>query len=176
VSLAADAQGLQSRYRRTRAFRASRAFRRDRRNGRPEDRSRRSPRPHPADLHRRDTGRPRKRAADEGSGDAGARRAFETLRRQKAAEVLLAYEPVWAIGENGIPATADYADARQAEIIAVAARGARPPIPCLYGGSVNPQNCEELISSPNIDGLFIGRSAWNVEGYIDILEKCTAKL
>src|SRR5690606_35390266 len=39
---------------------------------------------------------------------------------QKSAEILLAYEPIWAIGENGIPASADYADARQAEIIAVA--------------------------------------------------------
>lgn len=95
---------------------------------------------------------------------------------QKSAEILLAYEPVWAIGEKGIPATADYADARQAEIIAVAEAALGRKIPCLYGGSVNPQNCEELISSPHIDGLFIGRSAWNVEGYLDILAKCAAKL
>lgn len=95
---------------------------------------------------------------------------------QKSAEILLAYEPVWAIGEKGIPATADYADARQSEIIAVAETVLGRKIPCLYGGSVNPQNCEELISSPHIDGLFIGRSAWNVEGYLDILAKCAAKL
>lgn len=95
---------------------------------------------------------------------------------QKSAEILLAYEPVWAIGERGIPATADYADARQAEIIAVAEAVLGRKIPCLYGGSVNPQNCEELISSPHIDGLFIGRSAWNVEGYLDILAKCATKL
>ncbi|MDR9781163.1 triose-phosphate isomerase [Rhizobium redzepovicii] len=95
---------------------------------------------------------------------------------QKAAEILLAYEPVWAIGEKGIPATADYADARQSEIIAVAEAVLGRKIPCLYGGSVNPQNCEELISSPHIDGLFIGRSAWNVEGYLDILARCAAKL
>jgi L-erythrulose 1-phosphate isomerase len=95
---------------------------------------------------------------------------------QKSAEILLAYEPVWAIGEKGIPATADYADARQAEIIAVAEAVLGRKIPCLYGGSVNPQNCEELISSPHIDGLFIGRSAWHVEGYLDILAKCAAKL
>ena len=49
-------------------------------------------------------------------------------------------------------------------------------VPCLYGGSVNPQNCEELISCPHVDGLFIGRSAWNVAGYLDILAKCAAKL
>ncbi|MBB3978197.1 triosephosphate isomerase [Rhizobium azooxidifex] len=95
---------------------------------------------------------------------------------QKAAEILLAYEPVWAIGEKGIPATSDYADTRHAEIIAVAEQVLGRRIPCLYGGSVNPGNCEELIACPHIDGLFIGRSAWNVEGYLDILGKCAAKL
>ncbi len=95
---------------------------------------------------------------------------------QKQAQILLAYEPVWAIGEKGIPAEPSYADARQAEIIAVAQKVLGRKIPCLYGGSVNPQNCEELISCPNVDGLFIGRSAWNVEGYLDILAKCAVKL
>jgi triosephosphate isomerase len=95
---------------------------------------------------------------------------------QKSAPILLAYEPVWAIGVNGIPATSDYADDRQAEIIAVAQDVLGRNVPCLYGGSVNPQNCEELIQCPHIDGLFIGRSAWNVEGYLDILAKCAAKI
>lgn len=92
------------------------------------------------------------------------------------AEILLAYEPVWAIGVNGIPATSDYADARQAEIIAVAQDVLGRKVPCLYGGSVNPGNCEELIQCPHIHGLFIGRSAWNVEGYLDILAKCATKI
>ncbi|MDO6730898.1 triose-phosphate isomerase [Marinovum sp. 2_MG-2023] len=95
---------------------------------------------------------------------------------QKTAEILLAYEPVWAIGENGIPATSDYADARQAEIIAVANDMLGRPLPCLYGGSVNPDNCQDLITCPHIDGLFIGRSAWNVEGYLDILDRCAAAI
>lgn len=95
---------------------------------------------------------------------------------QKQAEILLAYEPVWAIGEKGIPATADYADARHAEIAEVAEKILGRRIPCLYGGSVNPQNCEELIACPNIDGLFIGRSAWKVEGYLDILARCAATI
>jgi triosephosphate isomerase len=95
---------------------------------------------------------------------------------QKSAQILLAYEPVWAIGVNGIPATSDYADARQAEIVAVAENMLGRRVPCLYGGSVNPGNCEELISCPHIDGLFIGRSAWNVAGYLDILAKCAARI
>ncbi len=67
-------------------------------------------------------------------------------------------------------------DQKQAEIIAVAESMLGRRVPCLYGGSVNPGNCEELIACPHIDGLFIGRSAWNVEGYFDILAKCAAKI
>jgi triosephosphate isomerase len=121
--------------------------------------------------------------ADRESGDADAvlaqqvRGALGKLQgAQKEAEILLAYEPVWAIGEKGIPATADYADARHAEIAKVAENILSRRIPCLYGGSVNPQNCEELIACPNIDGLFIGRSAWKVEGYLDILARCAATI
>ncbi len=103
------------------------------------------------------------------------RAAFAHLTpAQKSAPVLLAYEPVWAIGDGGIPATSGYADARQGEIIAVAKELLGRPVPCLYGGSVNPDNCEELIQCPHIDGLFIGRSAWNVDGYLNILAKCAA--
>lgn len=92
----------------------------------------------------------------------------------KLATILLAYEPVWAIGVNGIPATADYADSCHASIAEVAAGVLGRPAPVLYGGGVNPQNCEELITQPHIDGLFIGRSAWAVEGYLDILRRVAA--
>lgn len=109
--------------------------------------------------------------------EAQVRAALGNLSNgQKQTEILLAYEPVWAIGVNGVPATSDYADARQAEIIAVAEDVLNRRIPCLYGGSVNPGNCEELISCPHVDGLFIGRSAWEVEGYLDILARCSSKL
>lgn len=95
---------------------------------------------------------------------------------QRKATILLAYEPVWAIGEHGIPATSEYADARQREIIAVAKSVLGRRVPCLYGGSVNPGNCAELIACPHIDGLFIGRSAWEPAGYLDILERCAKAL
>ncbi|MCR9134546.1 MAG: triose-phosphate isomerase [Alphaproteobacteria bacterium] len=91
-------------------------------------------------------------------------------------QVMLAYEPVWAIGDGGIPASAEYAEARQAEIVSVAGDMLGRRIPCLYGGSVNPENCEVLIQCPHIDGLFVGRSAWQVEGYLHILDKCAAVL
>jgi len=92
---------------------------------------------------------------------------------QRGSPILLAYEPVWAIGSNGIPATSDYANARQAEIAEVAAQVLGRSVPCLYGGSVNPENCQELIACAHIDGLFIGRSAWQFDGYLDILKRCS---
>ena len=102
------------------------------------------------------------------SADAGP-----SARRPR---VLFAYEPVWAIGEGGTPATSGYADARQARIKAIAAGilGAAPP--CLYGGSVNAGNCVELIGREHVDGLFIGRAAWDAAGYLDILARCAAAL
>jgi len=122
-------------------------------------------------------------AEDKASGRADevlekeVRGALATLSpNQFAAPILLAYEPVWAIGEHGVPASADYADARQARIISVAQSVLGRRIPCLYGGSVNPGNCAELATSPHVDGLFIGRSAWNVAGYLDILARVGAVL
>lgn len=121
--------------------------------------------------------------ADKDSGRASEVLARETRgalsklsAEQKRAEILFAYEPVWAIGEKGAPASPEYADARQAEIVATAAAilGRRPP--CLYGGSVNPGNCADLIRMPHVDGLFIGRSAWAPEGYLDILGRAAAAI
>ncbi|MBZ9754318.1 triose-phosphate isomerase [Mesorhizobium sp. ESP6-5] len=94
----------------------------------------------------------------------------------RGAKILFAYEPVWAIGDKGIPASSDYADKQQALIKKVAG-GLLPSVPpVLYGGSVNPGNAAELIAQPNIDGLFIGRSAWQAEGYIDILRRASAAI
>jgi L-erythrulose 1-phosphate isomerase len=90
---------------------------------------------------------------------------------EKQADILIAYEPVWAIGVNGIPATMDYANARHERIAAVVRANVGRRLPLLYGGSVNPANCAELVGQAHIDGLFIGRSAWSVEGYLDILER-----
>lgn len=114
--------------------------------------------------------------------------ADDVLRRQvekalglvaekaKPAPILLAYEPVWAIGVNGIPATASYACERHGRIAEIAKGVLGRSVPVLYGGSVNPQNCDELISQAHIGGLFIGRSAWSVEGYLDILRRASAAI
>jgi triosephosphate isomerase len=94
----------------------------------------------------------------------------------RSAAVLFAYEPVWAIGEKGMPASADYADSQQAFIRAVAGRYLAASPPVLYGGSVNAANCAELIGQPNVDGLFIGRAAWRAKDYMDIIERVLAAM
>jgi triosephosphate isomerase len=92
-----------------------------------------------------------------------------------SAQILFAYEPVWAIGEKGIPATSGYANLQHA-LIKDVANEILPTAPkVLYGGSVNPTNSTELTAQPCIDGLFIGRSAWQAENYIAILQLATKR-
>lgn len=44
-------------------------------------------------------------------------------------------------------------------------------IPVLYGGSVNPGNANELIVQPSIDGLFVGRAAWQAEKFDKLIRE-----
>lgn len=96
--------------------------------------------------------------------------------------IWVAYEPVWAIGVNGKPASTEYAQEKHRvirhtleEIFGEA--GAR--IPLLYGGSVNPGNAKELIIQRDIDGLFVGRSAWDADKFNtlirDAIDACRAE-
>lgn len=84
--------------------------------------------------------------------------------------LVFAYEPVWAIGESGIPASSPYAERQHALIKRVAAEIIGAPPRVLYGGSVSVENAADLVVRPGIDGLFIGRAAWPVEDYIQILK------
>ena len=93
-----------------------------------------------------------------------------------ALPILFAYEPVWAIGAGGVPASATYAGKQQRLIKEIAASVLPSAPPVLYGGSVNPGNAAELIVEPGIDGLFIGRSAWQAEGYLDIIRQAASAL
>ncbi|UGA52937.1 MULTISPECIES: triose-phosphate isomerase [Dickeya] len=95
--------------------------------------------------------------------------ALAGLERAQVEQVIIAYEPVWAIGDGGTPATAGEAQAihralRQALADAYGAATAEN-VTLLYGGSVNQHNSPELIQCPDIDGLFIGRSAWDAEDF-----------
>jgi triosephosphate isomerase len=93
--------------------------------------------------------------------------------RDLQGRVLIAYEPVWSIGEGGTPADPYFANAQHRRIKAVTEELIGKELPVLYGGSVNPKNCEDLAAQQHIDGLFIGRSAWSPAGFIGIVEQVT---
>ncbi len=85
---------------------------------------------------------------------------------------LLAYEPVWAIGDGGSPATPEYAQWIHRCLRAALPRTADgQPVPVLYGGSVNEDNCTDLAALPEVSGLFIGRAAWDADGFLRIVSK-----
>ena len=101
--------------------------------------------------------------------EAQVRAALERARAD--AELWLAYEPVWAIGEQGRPATPEQADEMHAMIRATAVDvlgAAGADIPVLYGGSVNADNAAGFMSAPSVSGLFVGRAAWTVGGLLAV--------
>ena len=104
------------------------------------------------------------------------RAALSHIGKAAAGKVIFAYEPVWSIGEGGIPADPDFANQQHKHIKAVAAAETGAALPVLYGGSVNPQNCCALCRRSHIDGLFIGRAAWNAAGFIGIVEAVISNL
>jgi triosephosphate isomerase len=102
--------------------------------------------------------------------------ALKYVGKKAPGRVVIAYEPVWSIGEGGIPADPDFANEQHGKLKALTADLAGEALPILYGGSVNPQNCVALANRSHIDGLFIGRSAWDAPGYIGIIEAVTKSL
>lgn len=93
---------------------------------------------------------------------------FYGVSLEECKNIWVAYEPVWSIGVNGTPASADYAEAMHKEIKTALYEifGEKAEeIPVLYGGSVNPGNAESLIVQPSIDGLFVGRAAWDADKF-----------
>ena len=99
--------------------------------------------------------------------------AFDGLSAEQAAGCILAYEPVWAIGEGATPASPDDANNMLGAVRARlgqrfgAETGWRTRL--LYGGSINAGNALGLLHGKNVDGLFIGRAAWSCERFIEIL-------
>ena len=93
---------------------------------------------------------------------------FADVRPEEAGRLWVAYEPVWAIGVNGKPITVTYADemltAIRKELLSIFGT-AGEEVPVFYGGSVNPSNAVPLSRCRDINGLFIGRSAWDADNF-----------
>lgn len=102
------------------------------------------------------------------------RGAFTDITTDQARKVVLAYEPIWAIG-TGLTATPEAADA----IIKTAIRDVlrdlydnetAQAIRVQYGGSVKPDNMASFIVMPNIDGALVGGASLNVDSFSAIVK------
>lgn len=86
-------------------------------------------------------------------------------------QIVLAYEPVWAIG-TGETATAEQAQEMHAYIRKTIAdqydQGIADQVSVLYGGSVKPNNASEIFSKPDVDGGLIGGASLNAEDFSGI--------
>lgn len=114
--------------------------------------------------------------------DAGQAEEVVTTQVQKglvgveideASDLVIAYEPVWAIG-TGRTATPEDAQAMQAHIRAILAERyggeLAGGIRILYGGSVKPTNVDDLMAQPDIDGALVGGASLQVESFARIVK------
>ncbi len=94
------------------------------------------------------------------------------LSAEDFSKLILAYEPVWAIG-TGKTATADQAEEMHAYIRGVIAKkyGDKVADDCtiLYGGSCKPSNAKELFAKPDVDGGLIGGASLQCESFMGIV-------
>jgi triosephosphate isomerase (TIM) len=93
------------------------------------------------------------------------------LDAREIAGTIVAYEPIWAIGtgRNATPAQAQEVHAHIRSFLA-GRIGASAGVRILYGGSVKPDNCRELLSQPDIDGLLIGGASLNPDHFSGIID------
>lgn len=109
---------------------------------------------------------------DDGQTEAVVKRQLSAVIHELAhcaGEMVVAYEPVWAIG-TGLTATPDQAQAvhalLRAQLAAATPRAASMSL--LYGGSVKPDNARSLFDQPDIDGGLIGGASLKVADFVAI--------
>lgn len=100
-----------------------------------------------------------------------SRGALGDLTDAELSKVVIAYEPIWAIGEKGRPATVPELEQPFADLAEEYGGRVRA---LLYGGSVNLDNAAELLAIGCVDGLFVGRTAWDISGYLRLLDIAAA--
>jgi triosephosphate isomerase len=91
-------------------------------------------------------------------------RALANIDAAQAAAIVIAYEPVWAIG-TGKTATPEIASEAHAvirhEVAQLLGKAASEAMRILYGGSVKPENAAQLCAQPEIDGALVGGASLN---------------
>ncbi|MCG8651663.1 MAG: triose-phosphate isomerase [Pirellulales bacterium] len=104
--------------------------------------------------------------------ESQVRGSLADLDEVRAAGIVIAYEPVWAIG-TGKTATPEQAEEVHAFIRGLLAElfsdDVAAQIRIQYGGSVKPGNAKELMSQPNIDGALVGGASLKAEDFVSIL-------
>ncbi len=103
--------------------------------------------------------------------------ALQGVTEEELKNVIIAYEPVWAIG-TGKTATADQADEVNGYIRSVIAelygKAAADAFVVQYGGSMNAKNADELLSKENVDGGLIGGASLKAEDF-SVIVKAASK-
>jgi triosephosphate isomerase len=99
--------------------------------------------------------------------------SLANLTPEQMAGVVLAYEPVWAIG-TGLTASREQAQAAHAFIRTWLSQQFGEPtaarVVILYGGSVKPDNAAELLGSPDIDGALVGGASLKADDFLAIVK------
>ena len=85
--------------------------------------------------------------------------------------VVVAYEPLWAIG-TGLTASAEQIASMAGTIRAVTANLAPTSTRVLYGGSVNAENATDLMSHGGVDGFLVGGASLKSESFLSIIQAC----
>jgi triosephosphate isomerase len=97
------------------------------------------------------------------------RAGLASLTPAELARVLIAYEPVWAIGTGKNATPADASIVHRAIRVELKALGAPGPIPVLYGGSVNTGNAAALLAEEELDGVLVGGASLDPAGWETIV-------
>jgi len=99
---------------------------------------------------------------------------FDAVTSEQIGQLVIAYEPVWAIGtgRNATPQQAAEAHAHiRHRLRAWFGGDAAELCHILYGGSVKPENIRDLITQPDVDGALVGGASLDVRGFADIVSR-----